>query len=543
MPTETDVLIIGAGPVGVTLACELKRHGADVRIVDQKPEPNQHPNAAVVHVRTLEFLAAMGAVGGFLQEGYALPGMQIYLSGKHAGLINVAGVDSPYPQPRTLPQQITERLLREHLARLGGAIERPVEATSVLQEPAGVTVRLKHLAEGGREEIARARWVVGCEGSASVTREDLKIEFPGERYPGKVFLQADANVRWTYPHGYGYQFMTGDAIVMLFPYDAAGHYRIIVARNDDNPDNHEPPTLEEVQELVRLVDPSAELYDPVWFNRFRSGHRLATHFREGRAFLAGDAGHVHIPIGGQGMNYGMHDAFNLGWKLAAVAKGEARPSLLDTYQPERHGADSGLIKGTDFGFQMMVKPNAVTKAARELILPTLIHTEMFQNRVRDVLGEVNVAYPDSPLTEDHAGSSGPSAGYRAPDAVLVKMPERKTTTLFEAIHGTRWTLLLFAGLDPDDADIEALERISSPIAARFGKSVAIHLILAGEPPVPVHENWAAGVLMDRAQSAHQKYGVESAPCLYLIRPDWYIGFRGGLDAAKRLASYLERVLI
>jgi 2-polyprenyl-6-methoxyphenol hydroxylase-like FAD-dependent oxidoreductase len=542
-PEMTDVLVIGAGPVGLTLACELKRHGAVVRIIDRKAEPNPHPNAAVVHVRTLEILAAMGAVEGFLKEGYAFPGMHVHVFGKRIGFINISGIDSPYPVPRTLGQQITERLLNEHLERLGGRVERAVEAVGLEQDAKEVRVRLQHLAQGNREEIGAARWVVGCEGSPSITRQVLNIPFPGERYPGKEFLQVDANVRWTYPHGYGYQFLADEHILLLFPYNDTGHYRIICARNDRDPENHEPPTLAEMQELVqKIADPAAELYDPVWRNRFRSGHRLAGRFREGRAFLAGDAGHVHVPIGGQGMNYGMHDAFNLGWKLAAVAKGEARPELLDTYEAERHPADEALIRGTDFGFHQIVQLNAASRLALQLLAPTILNLEAVQKRMRNILAEMNVAYPTSKLSEDHGGSHGPVAGDRAPDAPVVRMPDRRTARLFDVLHDPRWALLLFAGAEPTAEDIEALEKISCPLSQKYGTRLTIHLILCGDPPVPVHQNWAADFLMDRERYLHDKYGVDTEPCLYLIRPDWHIAFRGGKESARKLGDYLERVL-
>jgi 3-(3-hydroxy-phenyl)propionate hydroxylase len=543
-PETTDVIVIGAGPVGLTLASELVRHGLRVRLVEKKTGPNEHPNAAIVHVRTLEILSAMGAVEGFLKEGYPFPGMHFHFFNKRSVFINIGGLDSPFPLPRTLGQQHTERIIAEHFARIGGKIERGVEAIGVEQDADGVRVKLKHLTEAGREEIAAARWVVGCEGSASITRETFAIPFPGERYEGKEFLQIDANVRWTFPHGYGYQFMTKEHVLLFFAYNTTGHYRIICARNDTNPQYHEPPTLGEMQALVRqIADPAAELYDPLWFNRFRSGHKLAGSFREGRAFIAGDAGHVHVPIGGQGMNYGMHDAFNLGWKLAAVTKGEAKPELLDTYMTERHSVDETLIQMTDFGFHMVVQPNVVAKAALQHVMPTVLGFEGLQKRIRNMLGEMNVGYPGSALTEDYGGSHGPAPGERAPDATIVRMPGRTTETLFDVLRGTKWTLLLFAGAEPTVGAIEGLEKISGLIAHQYGSRLAIHLILTGEPPVPVHANWAANVLIDRELYAHKKYGAEDGPCLYLIRPDWYIGFRAGLENRAKLAAYLERVFV
>ena len=544
MPAErSDVLVIGAGPVGLTLACELRRHGVNVRLVDKREKPNEHPNAAIVHVRTLEILSAMGAVDGFLREGFAFPGIHVRAFGKRLGFIDVGGVDSPFPNPRTLPQQITERLLREHFSHLGGRIEWSVEAVGLEQDAAEVRIKLRHLLEKSREETATVAWLAGCEGSSSMTREALGIPFSGERYAGKEFLQADARVRWSYPHGFGHQFINAEHVLMFFAYDDTGHYRIICARNDQNPGNHEPPALAEMEALVRKVaDPAAELYDPTWFNRFRTGYRLAARFREGRAFLAGDAGHVHIPIGGQGMNYGMHDAFNLAWKLAAVIKREARPELLDTYNAERHPVDESLVRGTDRGFHFLVQPPPLVGPALRFLGGIAINLDLIQHRIRDTLAEMNVAYPASALSEGHGLGAGPRAGDRAPDALVVRMPERRTERLFQVMHGTRWTLLLFAGLTPTPESIEQLERISGSLAAPYGTRVAVHLVLGDDPPVPVHENWAAHLLMDREHDLHRRYGVEGAPCLYLIRPDWHVAFRGGLEHHSDLVKYLERTL-
>ncbi len=543
MPKSTDVLVIGAGPVGLTLAIELLRHGASVRILEREPELCQHPNAAVVHVRTLEILAAMGCVEPFRQQGWALPGMHIHAFGKRVGFVDISGVDSPYPQPCCIGQQYTVAILNRHFEELGGQVEFQTEGAGFEQDENGVRVRVIHHARKDSEEIAEAKFVVGCEGSRSMVRKELNIEFPGERYLGREFLQADANVKWSFPHGFGYQFATDDYILLLFPYDGTGHYRIIIARADHDPDNVEPPALEEIQQHMRdLADPATELYQPRWFNRFRSGHRIAKTFREGRAFLAGDAGHVHVPIGGQGMNYGMHDAFNLGWKLAAVSKGEAKPELLDSYMAERHPADEGLIHGTDTAYHLIVEPHAIKNVLMKNVMPTLLHFEPLRKKVRDTLAEMNVAYPASSLTEDRGGSHGPKPGERAPDALVVRMPSSVTTRLFDVLRDPRWALLLFAGTAPTEHSITALERISAPLSNKYGSRVAVHLVLSETPPVPVHENWAADFLMDREHYLHEKYGVTS-PCLYLLRPDGHVAFRGRLDDAENLGAYLERVFL
>src|ERR1700677_1099268 len=242
---SVDVIVIGAGPVGLTLACELLRHGATVRLVEKRAEPNAHPNAAIVHVRTLEILDAMGAVDGFLREGLAFAGMHVRAFGKPIGFTRLDGVDSPYPAPRTLGQQVTEGLLREHLTRLGGRVEFDLEAVELEQDSHGVRVKLRKPGEKNKARVAEAHWVVGCEGSSSITRETLKIPFPGTRYHGKVFWQADTMVRWSYPHGVGYQFF-GEQPLLFFAYKTPGHYRVICVQDDVDPENQEPPTLEQM---------------------------------------------------------------------------------------------------------------------------------------------------------------------------------------------------------------------------------------------------------------------------------------------------------
>ena len=499
----------------------------------------QQPNAAIVHVRTLEILDAMGAVDAFLKIGFPFPGMHVHAFGKRIGFIATGGLASPYPCPRTLGQQFTVRLLNDHFEKLGGSVERQVEATSFQQDGEGVRVRLLHHARQERDELAAARYVVGCEGSPSIVRKTLGIDFPGERYHGKEFLQVDANVRWSFPHGFGYQFVNDEETLLFFAYNTTGHYRIIYVRDDRDPNDSKPPTLDEMQAYVRrIADPAAELYDPVWFNHFRSGHRMAATFREGRAFLAGDAGHVHVPIGGQGMNYGMHDAFNLGWKLAAAAKGDAPPSLLDSYMAERHPVDEKLIHATDRAYHLVVEPHALKSVVTKVVGPALLHTEAFQKVVRETLAEMHVSYPDSPLTEDHGGSHGPLPGERAPDATVVRMPARDTARLFDVLRAPSWTLLLFAGTQQDEDTIRKLERLSEPLAARYGARVAVHLVLCETPPAAIA---TTGLLMDRERYLHDAYGATAA-CLYLIRPDWHVGFRGLPDNAPQLQAYLERVL-
>jgi len=530
-----DVLIIGAGPVGMVTAAELTRYGICVRIVDKRSKPVEHSHASIVHARTLEVLEAMGIVEGWLEHGYPFRKTTFYAFGKKLGQLVIEGVDSPYSAPRDIGQNITERLLIEHLNRLGVEIERPVEAIEFVQDDEKATVTLLH--PDHRQEVVQAKWVVSAEGSGSIVRKKLNIPFEGERYEGQEFVQTDAQIRWSYPVGEGYMFINKDRFLGLFPFNSEGFYRILCARPDQNPENKSDPTLEEMQQIVReIADPHAELSEPKWLNRFRTQHRKAVRFREGRAFLAGDAGHVHVPVGGQGMNTGIQDAFNLSWKLAYVIRGLAQSYLLDTYNIERQPVAEALLKTTDRGFRVMVEPNNITELALQFLGPVVFHTDALMHQIRDVVEEVTISYRKSPLSEDHGGSYGPLSGDRAPDATVVRLVDSTTVRLFQMLQGTQWNLLMFAGKNKSANTDAQLQNLASTIASQYPQTVRVHYVTT----VFVELQSQISVLVDRLEYLHDKYGVEQA-CLYLIRPDWYIGFRGGLSDSDKLLDYLGKL--
>ena len=541
MPSP-DVLVIGGGPVGLTTAAELTRHGAHVRIVDKRDGPVIYSQALGVHVRTLEILRAMGIVDGWLQAGHRIESVHVHAFGKKLGVMHPGGIDSPFPCPLAVSQSTTERLLIEHLARLGVSVERHVEATAFMQDADGVQVTLCHLADGNRVSTVNAGWLVDCEGSSSKGRDAVGIPFDGARYSGLEFVMADAQVHWSYPNGPGYAFVEKERTLMFLPFDAKGHYRVLCLQPDQHPDAQYEPTLGEIENIARemAADHGLRLTDPRWVTRFRTQHRLAGRFREGRVFLAGDAGHVHVPIGGQGMNYGMADAFNLAWKLAAVVRGDARPEpLLNSYHAERHHADKSLLHGTDESFRGMAQIGSAKELLLRFVGPTVINSEAVQERVRTMMSGIKVAYPESPAVEDRGGSAGPAARDRAPDAFVVRLDTRETISLFDLFYaGTRWTLLLFAGSQPTDSACGMMAQSAAVVLGEFGHLVNAHFVLTDLAIAEAVEG--GSVLMDREGTAHEKYGVDH-PCFYLVRPDGHIGFRGPAGNAGDLVSYLFRM--
>ncbi|HLZ64791.1 MAG TPA: FAD-dependent oxidoreductase [Aliidongia sp.] len=533
---ETDVVVVGAGPAGLTTAAELVRHGVRVRVIDKRPGPTLHSMAAVVQVRTQEMLSAMGLADRFVARAFPLEAISLHAFGKFMGGIRLSGADSAYPMPRIIGQHVTERLLLERLDELGVRVERGIEALETFDDGQRITLRLRR-ADGTAGEI-QAQFVVAAEGANSQLRTAAEIPFEGDRGDGFEFLQSDCEVRWSYPSGRGYLFVTKDRFLGLFPFDADGTYRIVCARADQDPAKTEAPDLEEIEAILReIADPDATLAEPRWLNRIRSAPKLAGKFRAGRLFLVGDSAHLHLPIGGQGMNSGMQDGFNLGWKLAAVIRGTARPELLESYGAERQPVAEDLLKFTDRGFHSMVKPGDLAQRAMKLFGASVMGLESVQERLRRTVGEVPISYLTSALSEDHGGTIGPIAGERAPDGVAVRAADRRTVRLLHAIEGEAWSLLIFAGLDQSDVGGKLAE-IAERVAADYGRRVRPILVTTDRPP----ETWPGEVLIDRDQLLHDRYGVRHA-ALYLLRPDWYVGFRAPAAQAELLEKYLARWLV
>jgi 2-polyprenyl-6-methoxyphenol hydroxylase-like FAD-dependent oxidoreductase len=526
---DLDVLIVGAGPTGLLLANELARHGVTPRIIDRAPEPATTSRALVVQPRTLEIFDDLGVADQAIAAGTSASELTITFADKtidvdFAGQLTGPQNHTAYPAPRTLSQHDTERILTDLLATHGVKVDRGIALTDLTQDGDTVTAALRH--GNGSTESVRCRWLVGCDGAHSAVRKASGIPFSGDTYRDE-FIMADAELDWKLPHGGLYGFPSPAGIFAAFSMPGSNRYRIFgnFPPGPDGPSaEYSEPTHDEFQAMVdERVPFPATVVKEFWVTRYRVHSRTVPRYREGRVFVVGDAAHVHSPAGAQGMNTGIQDAYNLGWKLAFVVRGLADESLVDSYNAERHPIGVQLLKTTDRMSSVFGGQNPLARLARGRVAPVLAGRVLTRDWVRrrfiGLLAQLRLHYPDSPLNaEDGSGWHGsPAPGDRAREAdVLI---DGRQGRLYDVFRGTHHTVLLFTGLDDDARPAVELCRLAEELEAAHPGMVKARVVTA--------ERFAdhRSALGDPTRAAHRQYGM-TGPGAFVIRPDKYIAYRG-----------------
>lgn len=409
----TQVLVVGAGPVGLTMAGELARYGVPVRIVDKAAARTDKSKALVLWSRTLELLERTGSVQSFIAAGRKIDAANIVAGSELISQISIATVASPYPFALMLPQSETERLLEGHLNGLGVSVERQVEVTSFTQTGSGARAILKHA--DGREETVDSEWLIGCDGAHSTIRHGLGLSFAGETMPSTWVLADCLMQGYPFPDSEMAAYWHEDGVLVIFPI-TPGRFRIIA--NVELPAGAAPaePTLAEIQAILDRRGPGGmALSNPFWLSPFRINERMVEKYRSGRVFVAGDAAHVHSPAGGQGMNTGMQDAFNLAWKLALVCRGTCpEGQLLDSYSAERSAIGADVLSATGRMTTIAVLKNHTAQTIRNFIGHLLLGLAPLRRAIVDSMTEVSLGYRHSPLNGPRAHGLGkPQPGSRA----------------------------------------------------------------------------------------------------------------------------------
>jgi 2-polyprenyl-6-methoxyphenol hydroxylase-like FAD-dependent oxidoreductase len=524
-----DVLVVGAGPVGLTMACELARNGVRCRIIDKEAVPASTSRALAIFPRTLEMFEMMGTSEAVLKFGHQLNGVAIYNRTGQIGHIGFSNLPSRYRFAVSLPQNETERLLTEHLAIFDTAVDREMELVALSQSADAVQAVVRNSA--GIEERFELSWLIGCDGAHSRVRHLSGLPFEGEAYP-EAFLLADVKVDGPLDHIHIHLFLTGEGLVGVFPI-RGDRCRIIVETQtlaEGKPEGD--LKLDEIQAIVEnRTNAGLRLTDPVWLSSFRISHRKIPNFRAGRVFLAGDSAHIHSPAGGQGMNTGIQDACNLAWKLALVHQKRAPDSLLESYNEEREPVAKMVLSLTDRLTRVATAQGALGQQLRDALVPILTGIDLVEDRIAETVAEIGIHYRRSSIVSGKSGHTM-HAGDRAPDCEFQPDNVRESRRLFELLRKPVHHLLFFAGANAEMAS--KFEDLRVEIRQDFKGLIDSFLVIRGT------EAGFSDVLFDWDGEAHTLYETESGGIL-LIRPDGYIGFRGGPRHTEALREHLARI--
>jgi len=524
--------VVGAGPTGLSLAAQLAEFGVASRVIDRGQDRVHESRALAIQPRTLEVLAGLGVTDQLVANGNPAAQLRLHVRGRELAvpLFDLGLDDTAYPYLLFLSQAETERILEVHLTAAGVTVERGVELVDLTTTADAVVAMLRH--RDGQEESVSARYVVGCDGAHSTVRRAGGIAFTGGAYP-QTFILADAEADGIEP-GAAHVFLSGNGMLFFFPLGKPATWRLLAMRPPTDPTPPEAPvTLDEVQAIAdAYTHASVRLRDPVWLTNFRLHHRGATHYRAGRVFLAGDAAHIHSPAGAQGMNTGIQDATNLGWKLAHTVRGLTHPAVLDTYEPERAPVGRTVLRFTDRAFTIATSTNPLLRFARTRVAPVVIPLAVKAKTGRAyffrTVSQLGIHYRHSPLSVNgpNAPRRGPRAGDRLPDAPIVHNGQPSTVHAATAAPG--WQLLLCG---PVDAWPTAM---TNHIGTRHAGLLTMHHLTAQPTP---------GTLCDQRGQALRRLGLTpDDTAQYLIRPDGHVGYRAGGNDLTGLARYLRRWL-
>jgi 2-polyprenyl-6-methoxyphenol hydroxylase-like FAD-dependent oxidoreductase len=514
-----SVLIVGAGPTGVTLALTLQRYGVTARIIERNEKPANLSKALVVWSGSLEALSGFGVVERFQAAGVPLKALTFGDTDRVLARIDIgSNIDSPYPQPLLLPQSRTEAILSEALMQTGVAIERGVELVGVVQDSAGATASLRHA--DGRLEQASFLYVVGADGARSTVRHATGINFDGYTEP-RTFLLGDVHITGAkLDRNSIHVWWHNGGTVALFPFEN-DVWRVFCDRPVTEGDV--APTLEELQDKMdRHGPPGAHLHDPGWLTAFATNERLAARYREGRIFLAGDAAHIHSPAGGQGMNTGIQDAVNLGWKMAyaLTARGDAE-LLLSSYEAERRPIAKEMIAAAAQKLHAASASNPVARVLRDFAVSVVGHIPAVQKKLERDLSETELTYQEGALVALGGQPRHPArgeVGTRALDIHYIDCATGNESTLWPLLGEARHTLLVFGEID-GAAGLDA-------IAARVRDDLSV--VELGEQADP-------------GNRARERYRVDGSEWV-LIRPDQVIAARGQARELTMLSAYLDKVV-
>jgi 2-polyprenyl-6-methoxyphenol hydroxylase-like FAD-dependent oxidoreductase len=510
---NTDVIIIGGGPTGLSLACQLVRFGIDFVVVEKNDTVTPFSKAIGVQARTLEIYDQMELAQPAIERGTIAKRVRLIEGGEVRGEMHLAnfGRDmSEFPYMLMLEQSKNEELLYEYLRSHGRDVLWETELESFAQTEAGVTAQIKTPA--GESKTISAKFLVGCDGASSFVRHGLGLTFEGSTFE-RLFYVADARVDWALPHDALHVCLAKEVFTAFFPMPGEDRYRIIGTFPESKNQEEGEVLYEEIERQIKdEAKLSLDISDVRWFSLYKVHSRRVNKFSKGRCFVAGDAAHIHSPAGAQGMNTGIQDAYNLAWKLALVVKGVARETLLETYNEERLANAKRLLESTDRFFEFAAGSHWLTSFIRTTIFPPIAGymstLEMVSKRVFPLVSQIGINYRNASLsqhTDDEAENV--KAGDRLPYFLV------DGQSIFDKLKEPRFHLLVFANGDTESL-CEELARDSADVAD-------CHVI-------PIDS---------RVRELFEK----ETDFMVFLRPDNHIAFISSEISLGRVREYLDRI--
>jgi 2-polyprenyl-6-methoxyphenol hydroxylase-like FAD-dependent oxidoreductase len=516
---DTDVLVVGAGPTGLMLANQLGRRGVRTLIIDRHAGPSLQTRALGVQARTMEIYSKLSIMDRALELGRVGTGANVWAEGRWVARVPLGEVGrslSPYPFVLILGQDDNERIMGDKLRDWGISVQWNTELVCLQQEAGHVTATLKQ-PDGTTRKITSA-WVAGCDGARSLVRELCGITFPGAPYE-HVFFVADTKVTGGMVPDEVNVYLGRKGFHLFFPMRGQDHWRVVGILPPVLRDRNDVTFQDVISSVRGDLGPGLSFSACTWFSTYRIQHRSASRFRDRRCFLLGDAAHIHSPVGAQGMNTGLQDSYNLGWKLALVVDGRAGTALLDSYEEERIPIARRLLDTTDRAFRLVVSKNPLAGLLRTKILVRIaafaLRSESVQRAAFRVVSQTGIHYRESSLSQSMGGLSrrAPRAGDRFPWLRLELLAAGPVEDLFQNLDDTRFNLIVIGQPSPPGETLD------------LGDLLRIHAI----PVNPVNDAELARAQIPR-------------PSFYLVRPDGHIGLCGvGLEIGA-VARYVSERL-
>jgi 2-polyprenyl-6-methoxyphenol hydroxylase-like FAD-dependent oxidoreductase len=479
---KTDVVIVGAGPTGLALACQLIRHNIDFVILDKKETTTPHSKAIGMQARTLEIYEQIGLADELIALGAKAEGVRLVVGGEVRGKIELSDLGeglSPYPFLLLVEQGRHEKVLYDFIKSKGKDVRWQTMLESFSQSEAGVTAEIKTVA--GETETIEAKFLVGCDGAKSSVRHTLGLTFEGSTFE-RLFYVSDVDINWEYPHDALVVFLMKSNLLAFFPMVGENRWRIVGTFPEEFAKDEGDILHEEIEEQIKKdTELDLDITKVNWFSVYKVHSRRVNKFSNGRCFLAGDAAHIHTPAGAQGMNTGIQDGYNLAWKLATALRGKASLSLLETYDEERVANAKRLLETTDRFFDFGASEEWFVAFLRTKVFPYIanfaLHFDSVKKFIFPLVSQIGINYRNSSLSANN-GSFKVKAGDRLPFFTI------DGASIYEKLKEPKFHLLTFfdgANQPPELAADESLDRYEFPlypnVAELFGATQTFSLVL------------------------------------------------------------------